>query len=165
MWGPEEPWGGGGSMAPDLARGFSSERPLFSFWLDLLAGSVLCGCSFLADFFTCSNQGTKGAGAAGKGNSLDSKLYPYRYNSSHPATISTWMGAARPGGMDLVSSPSPCRSFSALKRLPSSGGPHCIPLAEQDTSYARAHGPPHFVTEWWGENRALFPSTVPRGGS
>lgn len=47
-------------MRPDLARGFSSERPLFSFWLGLLAGSVLCGCSFLADFFTCSNQGMKG---------------------------------------------------------------------------------------------------------
>lgn len=52
-------------MVTDLARGFSSERPLFSFWLGLLAGSVLCGCNFLVDFFTCGSQSKGGAGGMG----------------------------------------------------------------------------------------------------
>lgn len=43
-------------MGTDLARGFSSGRPLFSFWLGLLTGSMLCGCNFLADFFACSSK-------------------------------------------------------------------------------------------------------------
>lgn len=35
----------------NLARGFSSGLPLFSFRPGFLVGSVLCGCSFLMDFF------------------------------------------------------------------------------------------------------------------
>lgn len=64
MWGPPGGYVRSGSAGTDLARGFSSGRPLLSFWLGLRAGSVLCRCNFFADFFTCSNQRKGGAGAA-----------------------------------------------------------------------------------------------------
>lgn len=73
-------------MEPDLARGFSSERPLFSFWLGLLAGSVLCDCSFLADFFTCGNQGMKGLEQQAKGT-LQTPSCPLRDTTQHTLPV------------------------------------------------------------------------------
>lgn len=68
-------------MGADLARGFSSERPLFSFWLGLLAGSVLCGCNFLADFFACSSSSEKGLELWGLART------PWRPSTALPAAL------------------------------------------------------------------------------
>lgn len=113
-----------GRVGADLARGFSSGRPLFSFWLGLLAGSVLCGCNFLADFFACSTS-EKGLEWRGLPRT------PWRASTAFPAAPSTLLGA---GGRDGTgrrpprSSPTLAAAPWALRGPPSSGQPRTFHL-------------------------------------
>lgn len=99
-------------MCADLDRGFSSGRPLFSFWLGLFTGSVFCGC-FLADFFTYSSKT-----GAGEACPELSSLLEIKHDTSchHLHTAWSWRNGQDGTGKTPGTSPSPESRFSASQR-------------------------------------------------